>query len=119
MFSIELREALDRNDVMYYDYIMNYLATLSDDTKTVRTQITLTRKLKQLIEERARQTNQSLSEYLRRGAWISLLLEENEAEELGILASQVIGSVDLSKHPEWETLPKVKKWVRKLRSEWK
>jgi len=105
--------------MMYYHYIMNQLITLLDDSETVRTQITLTRKLKRLIEEKARQANQSLSEYLRRGAWLSLLLEEKESEELNRLADQAIGSVDLNKHPEWQTPPKVKKWVRKLRNEWK
>lgn len=104
---------------MYYYYIMNQLSTLSDNSETVRTQITLTKKLKQLIEERARQTNQSLSEYLRRGAWISLLLEEKESEELSKLADQAIGSVDLSKHPEWQTPTKVKQWIKQLRREWK
>lgn len=98
---------------------MNQLSTLSDNSEIVRTQITLTKKLKQLIEEKARQTNVSLSEYLRRGAWISLLLEENESEELSKLADQAIGSVDLHKHPEWQTPAKIKQWVRRLRREWK
>lgn len=99
---------------------MNQLTTLSNnDDETVRTQITLTKGLKLLIEEKARQANQSLSEYLRRGAWISLLLEENESEELNKLASQVIGSVDVNKHPEWQTTSKVNNWVKKLRREWK
>lgn len=111
--------ALDSVEMMYYDYIMNQLTTYLDDDKTVRTQITLTKRLKDLIEEKARQNNQSLSEYLRRGAWISLLLEESESEELNKLAGQVIGSVDINKHPEWQTTPKVNSWVKKLRREWK
>lgn len=98
---------------------MNQLTTYLDDDKTVRTQITLTKRLKDLIEEKARQNNQSLSEYLRRGAWISLLLEEKETEELNTLADQAVGSVDLNKHPEWQTVPKVNNWVQKLRGEWK
>lgn len=110
---------LDKNYMMYYYYIMNQLTTLIDDSQSVRTQITLTAKLKQLIEEKSRQTNQSLSEYLRRGAWISLLLEENEAEELSKLANQAVGSVDLNKHPEWQTPVKVKQWIKQLRREWK
>lgn len=98
---------------------MNQLTTFLDNDKTVRTQITLTKRLKQLIEEKARQNNQSLSEYLRRGAWISLLLEERESDELDKLANQAIGSVDLSKHPEWQTTPKINNWIKKLRQEWK
>jgi len=104
--------------MMYYHYIMNQLTTFLDNDKTVRTQITLTKRLKHLIEEKARQNNQSLSEYLRRGAWISLLLEERESEELDKLADQAIGSVDLSKHPEWQTPVKIKRWVKQLRREW-
>lgn len=104
---------------MYYYYIMNQLTTYLDNDKTVRTQITLTKRLKDLIEEKARQNNQSLSEYLRRGAWISLLLDESESEELSKLADQVIGSVDINKHPEWQTIPMVNNWVKKLRREWK
>lgn len=98
---------------------MNQINALLGDKQTVRTQITLTKRLKQLIEERARQTNQSLSEYLRRGAWISLLLEERESEELDEIANQAIGSVDLNKHPEWQTPLKVKKWTKKIRKEWR
>jgi hypothetical protein len=40
------------------------------------------------------------------------------SQELEKLANQVIGSVDLQKHPEWSTVPKINHWVRKIRQEW-
>lgn len=98
---------------------MRAIPYITGNDKTIRTQITLTTKLKKAIEEKAAQSGQSLSEYLRRAASLSLLLDEQEKENLTALANKTIGSVDLKKHPEWQTSTKIKKWVRKLRSEWK
>ncbi|MBI2641596.1 hypothetical protein HYW87_03320 [Candidatus Roizmanbacteria bacterium] len=91
---------------------------LGPDDKTVRTQITLTEKLKQLVEKKAVEKDISLSEYLRRAALVSLLVEGDEREELKRLADMVIGSVSSKKNPHWKNKRAVKKWVRDLRSEW-
>ncbi|MBI2641432.1 hypothetical protein HYW87_02445 [Candidatus Roizmanbacteria bacterium] len=91
---------------------------LSQDDKTVRTQITLTEKLKQLVENKALEKGISLSEYLRRAAVISLLVEEDEKQELARLADMVIGSVSPQKNPYWKNKKLIKQWVRNLRSEW-
>lgn len=98
---------------------MRTVGKLSDDDKVVRTQITLTEKLKKLIQERTILKNESLSEYLRRGALLLLLLEKKDKSELEYLANLVIGSVDLKKHPYWSSPQKVRSWVRQLRREWK
>lgn len=104
---------------MYYNYIiLNSLNLISKDDKAVRTQITLTKNIKKLIEKHARSTGESLSEYLRKGALIRLLLENRDKDYLKKLADRIIGSVDLNKHPEWKTEKDVQKWVRKFRSEW-
>jgi metal-responsive CopG/Arc/MetJ family transcriptional regulator len=73
-----------------------------DKGTNVRTQITLPKRLKALIEKRAGQKQQSLSEYLRQASWQLLTQEEQNEKELGALADQAIGSVDLKKHPEWQ-----------------
>lgn len=89
----------------------------SDDT-TVRTQITLTAKLKQLIEQQAAPQGLSLSEYLRRAAILKLQLERQTAQKLQLLSKLVVGSVNLKDHPEWSTPQKINSWVSSLRSEW-
>jgi len=90
---------------------------LSSDDKSVRTQITLTEQLKILVEGIAREKGESLSEYLRKAAMIRLLVEENEKQDLEKIALRAVGSVDLKKHPEWNTPKKVYDWVRKIREE--
>lgn len=98
---------------------MKNVPMLSDSDRVVRTQITLTEKLKKLIEERTALKKESLSEYLRRAALILLLVEEKEKTELEDLANLIIGSVDDQKNPQWKSFAQVKKWVRTLRKEWK
>lgn len=92
---------------------------LTDNDKTVRTQITLTEMLKKAIEEKASGQGKSLSEYLRQAALLQLILEGENEIELEELANKVVGSIDLEKHPEWKTEKKVKRWVKRLRTEWK
>lgn len=93
------------------------LQTLTSDDKAVRTQITLTHALKNAVEDVAENRGESLSEYLRKAAIIRLLLERYEKDELKKIALQAVGSVDLKKHPEWNTPDKVYKWVRSIREE--
>ena len=97
---------------------MKSLQLISDNDSSVRTQITLTKNIKKLIEKHARTTGESLSEYLRKAAMVRLLIENKDQNQLKKLAERVIGSVDLKKHPEWKNEKVVQKWVRKLRSEW-
>lgn len=98
---------------------MKATSLLTQDDKTVRTQITLTKKLKQLVEEKAHLRGESLSEYLRRAALVTLLVEEDKKEERRRLAKIMIGSVNLKKNPQWSNKKKIRGWVRKLRREWK
>lgn len=97
---------------------MRTISLLSSDDKVVRTQITLTSKLKKLIEDKASLKGQSLSEYIRRALLISYLVDQDEKEERKQLADLVIGSVNLRRHPEWRSVEKIRKWVRNLRREW-
>lgn len=90
---------------------------LVPNDKSIRTQITLTKKIKSLIEEHARRQNESLSEYLRKAALIRLQLERNEREEREKVADQVIGSIDMTKHPEWSSERKIYEWSRKIRED--
>ena len=97
---------------------MRNIQLVSENDKTVRTQITLTKNLKKLVEKYARDRGESLSEYLRKAAALRVLVEEEEARELDEMASRLIGSLDLKKYPEWGTYQKVQKWARKVRQEW-
>ena len=90
---------------------------LSSDDKSVRTQITLTEQLKILVEGMAQEKGESLSEYLRKAAMLRLLVEEDRKQGLEKIALRAVGSVDLKKHPEWNTREKVYRWVRKIREE--
>jgi hypothetical protein len=97
---------------------MRTIPYATDEDETVRTQITLTTSLKKAIEEKATKSGQSLSEYLRRAASLSILLDEQERENLTELAQIAIGSVDLKNHPQWSNKTKVTRWVKTMRSEW-
>lgn len=90
-----------------------------DTDETVRTQITLTRSLKEKIEKRAASLNVSLAEVLRQAAWVYLQNDEKEREDYEKLAESAVGIVNLDDHPEWKNRQKIGKWVRKIRAEWK
>lgn len=90
---------------------------LSSDDKSVRTQITLTEQLKILVEGMAQEKGESLSEYLRKAAMLRLMVDEDKKQDLEKIALRAVGSLDLKKHPEWNTQGKVCKWVRKIREE--
>lgn len=98
---------------------MNPVPLLSADDKVVRTQITLTHDLRELLENSGALRHESLSAYLRRAALLSLILDSNQQANYKSLADKVIGAVKLKSHPEWQTKKKAISWVRKTRGEWK
>ena len=93
------------------------IQTLTNNDKSVRTQITLTEQLKILVEGIAQEKGESLSEYLRKAAIIRLLVEETEKENLVDLAKKVIGSINLDSHPEWKSRSSIQRWIRNIREE--
>jgi len=97
---------------------MTVVNLLNQQDSTIRTQITLTESLKQLVEKKANLKGQSLSEYIRRALMLSLLVDKQQTVDLEKLANQLIGSVNSKKNPQWKTIGSVKKWVKKLRTEW-
>lgn len=94
------------------------LQTLSDDDKGVRTQITLTKKLKTLVEGVASLNGESLSGYLRKAALLRLKLEQQAHDERVKLAQKVIGSLKNSRNPLWKDKKSIYAWSRKIREEW-
>ena len=94
------------------------LQTWDAGDKAVRTQITLTQKLKALVEKIASEKGESLSEYLRKAALVRALVEEKDKEDMESIAMRVVGSVNPQKHPEWKNEKDVNKWVIKIRREW-
>ena len=94
------------------------MLTLTQSDKAVRTQITLTKKIKQIIEKEASKKGESLSEYLRKAGLLRVIVEREEEKDMKKLAQQIVGSVDLKKHPEWRNKKKITKWLRGLREKW-
>lgn len=88
------------------------------DDKSVRTQITLSEKLKAQILTYAERKNQSLAEYLRHAAIRQIKADEVNKETLVELADRIAGSMDIKKYPEWSTKKKVIKWQKAMRAEW-
>lgn len=97
---------------------MNAVALLDNDDMVIRTQITLTKRLKDLVEDQASASGRSLSEYLRQGAVLLTLVEGKMADDLTSLTRKVIGSVKIKDHPEWKNKAAVVAWQNKLRLEW-
>lgn len=104
--------------MMYYDYIMIQIQKLSPDDKTVRTQITLTQSIKKAVEDIASDRGESLSEFLRKAALISIMLEKDKKESLSNLAKRVVGSLKNSSNPNWKDKESIYKWSRQIREEW-
>ncbi len=100
---------------------MDYSYSQPEDNKMVRTQISLPRGLKRQIEA-AKHPQQSLADYLREAVTLKMKIDktnkQREREERKKLAKIFIGSLDLSKHPEWSTPEKVIKWQKEMRAEW-
>lgn len=97
---------------------MKSIPLLNQNDKSIRTQITLTKKIKDLVEKEAKKKRESLSEYLRKAALLRWLVEREKKENLKEISQRVIGCVDLNKHPQWQTKDKLQKWLRQLRQEW-
>jgi len=95
---------------------LNYI--LEPNDTPIRTQITLTTKLKNMVENQASLRHQSLSEYLRQATILKLYLDQQETLDLTKLANNVVGNLKLSNHPHWKNKTKIKQWSKKLRQEW-
>lgn len=92
---------------MYDYYIMQML----------RTQILLPKKLRIAIDKDRRRRGETLSGYIRKAALVRLKMTQELENRVDHLFDRIIGTVDLSKHPEWQTREKIIKWQRKLRRE--
>lgn len=92
---------------MYDNYIMQML----------RTQISLPPDLRLQIDEDRRRRRETLSEYVRKATRARLRKTDRKKIKLDRLLDSVIGSVDLSKHPEWDSRKKVMNWQREIRRE--
>ena len=81
---------------------------------TKRTQISLSPKLKTLIQNQGSLYGESLSEYLRKAALLRLALEESYQKELELVAKAVVGSVPKEKSG-WSKVKNIGKWQREER----
>lgn len=83
-------------------------------TTPIRTQISLSPALKQLIEAKEAVTGESLSKYLRKAALIRMLLEETERDDLKLVADAVVGTVRLQ-NSGWKDEQDIAAWQRRER----
>lgn len=83
-------------------------------TNPLRTQISLSPALKKLIVERGSAQDESMSEYLRRAAIIRMALEENEVNDLKLIADAVVGKVS-PKDSGWKGVKDIAAWQRRTR----
>lgn len=83
-------------------------------TTPLRTQISLSPALKKLIIERGLARDESMSEYLRRAAIIRMALEENEANDLKLIADTIVGKVS-PKDSGWNNVKNIVAWQQKNR----
>jgi len=97
---------------------MKQTLQLTPQDETVRTQITLTKNLKQLIEQQIKPQNISLAEYLRQAAILKLYLDRQQNTDLHALSDEVLGSLDLHNYPDWQTEDKIKQWQKQSRQTW-
>ena len=94
--------------MMYYYYIMN------KEKYAVRTQISLSPELKNLIEKESGLLNEGLSEYLRKSAILRMALKIRQENELAVVAEAVVGKVKKNKGG-WKDVKDVKEWQRSQR----
>jgi len=97
---------------------INQLINRVERSSAIRSQVILTKLLRKMIDERRRLTGETLSAYLRKAALMRILAETEEEKELAQLAKSVIGSLNLKRHPEWQTAKRLKNWLREIRGEW-
>ena len=83
----------------------------------LRTQILLPPALRRKVDLDRELKNESLSEYLRRAVQLRLSDEKEKRVDLKQLTEEVIGSLDLSKYPQWATRKITNKWQRDIRRE--
>lgn len=83
--------------------------------KLLRTQILLTPELRKRIETQLKDKEESLSEYLRKAAFLRLEQEEKKRQNLRIIAQKLIGKLNLKKYPDWMSRDKILRWQRSLR----
>lgn len=87
----------------------------------VRTQIMIPRGLRRQIDA-AKAPSQSLADYLREAATQKLKNDQINQKLTRLkrqaLADRLIGSLDISKYPEWSTTEKIINWQKEMRAEW-
>ena len=96
---------------------MKNISSIDSEDTPVRTQITLTKRVKEIVEQSARKQNESLAEYLRKAALMRWLVERNDAEDRKQLAKNLVGSIDMKTHPVWRSKNDVQTWLRNIREE--
>jgi len=83
---------------------------------TQRTQISLSPKLRELIDAQRLLWQESLSEYLRKAAILRIALEDLEKQDLSYLANAVVGQVS-KKTSGWKNIRDISLWQKKLRKD--
>ena len=80
----------------------------------LRTQISLSPQLRNLIDIQKVHMGESLSEYLRKAAILRMVAENIEKKDLNLVAEAIIGKV-LKNKSGWKKIKDVSGWQRKER----
>lgn len=90
------------------------------NTKYTRTTISLPDELLYEIKKKALNERKTIKEVVQENLSRSLRYygQKDQRLKLQQLAEIVVGSLDLSKYPQWKTKKGLNKWLRKLRAEW-
>lgn len=86
------------------------------NTKYTRTTITLPEELLYEIKKKALSERKTIKDVIQEHLSRSLgYHDQDQRLKLHRLAETVVGSIDLSKYPQWKTKKELNKWLRKLR----
>ena len=83
-------------------------------TYPLRTQISLSLQLRNLIDAQRVTLGESLSEYLRKAAILRMIAEDIEKKDLDLVAGAVVGKVAKSKSG-WKKVKNIVEWQKKER----
>ena len=87
--------------------------------QTVKTTIQIDPQLLYQAKLRALQEGKSLKQLIEDSLKTSLQIKSADRKAaLKKLARETIGSLKLSRHPEWKDLESIIKWQKDLRAEW-
>ena len=89
----------------------------NDSKYSVRTQISLSPKLRKLVAKKTSINKESMSEYIRKAIEIRIKAEEADDEKGMDAVRAFVGAGKGKNYPEWSSKEKIIKWQREMRED--